>query len=34
MARLDGIATRLFERGMQQNLHQLKRILEAPSNAA
>jgi uncharacterized protein YndB with AHSA1/START domain len=34
MARLDGIATRLFERGMQQNLHQLKRILEAPSNTA
>jgi hypothetical protein len=34
MARLDGIATRLFERGMQQNLHQLKRNLEAPSNTA
>jgi uncharacterized protein YndB with AHSA1/START domain len=34
MARLDGIATRLFERGMQQNLHQLKRILEGPSNTA
>jgi uncharacterized protein YndB with AHSA1/START domain len=33
-ARLDGIATRLFERGMQQNLHQLKRNLEAPSNTA
>jgi len=29
IARLDGVATRRFERGMQQNLRQLKRILEA-----
>jgi uncharacterized protein YndB with AHSA1/START domain len=29
IGRLDGVATRLFERGMQQNLRQLKRILEA-----
>jgi uncharacterized protein YndB with AHSA1/START domain len=29
MGRLDGIATHLFKRGMQRNLRQLKRIIEA-----
>jgi N-acyl homoserine lactone hydrolase len=29
MGRLDGVATQLFKRGMQQNLNELKRTLEA-----
>jgi uncharacterized protein YndB with AHSA1/START domain len=32
--RLGGIATQLFKHGMQQNLHQLKQILEAAENDA